>query len=316
MSRTVPSALQTHLDDVSTTTTRLVKIILKSGVTYGLAMLDETVTYDDGFGPIDYVATNGFDPSTLSSDIGYSVDNAEGYALISDGVPGITLEMAERGELDDAQWICYLVNFESLADGHVILDGGDLGDVRTKHGMIWIPEFLSYIMRLRQPIGSVWSRQCRAIFGSPANSQTGCGVDITSLWAAGEVTAVGAESDRVFDGDVISNSSPVMLPVPGRVLWTSGANAGREFSIEKVTGNTIELIEPTRYPIEEGDEYDIRPDCAKLYLEWCIGIWNNGPNFKGEPLIPVGDASANQVPGAQVPGGGGWKGRAIDTIEA
>lgn len=317
MSRTVPAPLQTHLNGTSTTTTRIVKIILKSGVTYGLAMLDRTIAYDDGFGEIDYIATNGFDPSTLSADIGYSVDNAEGYALISDGVPGITLEMAERGELDDAKWICYLINFESLSDGHVILDGGDLGEVRTRYGMIWIPEFLSYIMRLRQPIGSVWSRLCRAIFGTPADSQTGCGIDLTSLWVNGEVLDVGAETDRVFDGDVVSGDSPLRLPVPGRIEWLTGNNTGQESSVEKVTsdvtiGYTIELIEPTVYPIEPGDTYRIRRDCAKQYLRDCIGEWNNGINFKGEPLIPVGDAASNQVPGGQLPGGGGWASQVIE----
>ena len=53
-------------------------------------------------------------------------------------------------------------------------------------------------------------------------------------------------------------------------------------------------------------EGEVRPDCRKRYTEDCIGIWNNGINFKGEPLIPVGDASAVQTPGAQLPGGGGY----------
>jgi uncharacterized phage protein (TIGR02218 family) len=308
--RTVPAALLAHLQGPVTTTTRLLKITLRSGFSYGLAMLDRDVAYDDGDGDgeIDYIATNGFDPSALSADIGFSVANAEGYALISNAVPGVTVEMVEAGELDDAQWVCYLVNFLDLSMGHLILDAGDVGEVRTEYGMVWIPELLSYGMRLRQAVGSVWSRKCRAIFGSPRNSQTGCGINLDPLWVSGSVVAVAAESDRTFTGSVIADTGGV-LPQPGRVEWLTGANAGREFSVEEIgeTSETVSLSEPTSYPIEVGDTYRIRPDCAKRYQEDCIDTWDNGVNFKGEPLIPVGDATAVQAPGAQVPGGGGHR---------
>lgn len=315
--RTVPALLQAHLDTVDTTTTRLLKITLKSGAVHGLSMLDRNVSYDDGEyeGEIDYIATNGFDASTLSADIGYSVDNSEGYALVSDLVPGITTAMADAGELDDATWVCYLVNYEDLSQGHVILDAGDLGEVRTKHGMIWIPELLSYVMRLRQPIGGVWSRTCRAIFGSPANSQTGCGIDLTPLWINGQVLTVGAESDRAFEGDTILDSSSNVTPQPGRVQWLTGVNAGREYAVEEIDGDEVTLSEPTLYAIEVGDTYRIRPDCKKQYVRDCIGVWANGLNFKGEPYIPVGDAASIQIPGAQQPLGGGYTGEPVPPVE-
>lgn len=310
--RRVPVALQEHLDQPATTTTRLLKVTLRSGFSYGLAMLDQNVRYDDGDGEIEYIATNGFDPSTLSADIGFSVDNAEGYALISQGVDGVTADMVERGELDDAQWIMYLVNFQDMQpDGsltprrHVIVDAGDLGEVRVRYGMIWIPEFLSYVTRLKQAIGSVWSRRCRAIFGSPANSQTGCGVNLAPLWVMGEVVSVGAESNRVFTGTVLTSG---IEPFPGRVQWLTGDNAGREFATEQIDGDECTLNETTAYAIQVGDEYRIRPDCAKRYHEDCIAKWSNGPNFKGEPHIPVGDATQLQTPGAQMPNQGGWDG--------
>lgn len=312
MTRRVPSLLQQHLDEPATTTTRLLKILLDDGRTFGMAMIDQDIAYDDGEGEIEYVAMNGFDPSTLSSDIGFSIDNAEGYSLM--GVTGITPDMVEKGELNDAQWRMYLVNFKDLTPGrHVLLDAGDLGEVRTRYGMIWIPELLSYSTRLKQSIGSVWSRQCRAIFGSDARSQTGCGVDLDPLWVSGTVTAVGAESNRVFNGDNIVGANNIE-PFPGRVQWLTGANAGKEFATEEVTeydGQVI-LNETTSYAIEIGDTYRIRPDCRKRYREDCIAIWNNGPNFKGEPLIPVGDATQIQTPGAQLPNTGGWDGGTSD----
>lgn len=298
--RSVPAALLAHLQQSGTTTCRLLKITLRDGIThFGFASLDRAVTFDDGAGALTYSAVNGFDPSGLAADSTYSVDNAEGFALISDDIsPGITIEQIATGALDDAQWKLYLVNYEDLATGHVLLDAGDVGQVRVKQGLVWIPELLSYVVRLRQPIGHVDSRLCRAIHGSPANAQTGCGVDITPFWVNGTVTAVGAETDHSFTGTVLS-TSPVN-PFPGRVEWLTGANAGLELWTDGFAAGVVDLGEPTPFPIQIGDTYRIRPDCRKRFEEDCIAVWNNGINFKGEPLIPVGDASSGQTPGAQI----------------
>lgn len=303
--RNIPSALQSHIDQASTTTTRLLKITLRNGDVYGLTSLDRDVIYDDGSGEVTYQSAHGFDPSALSSDIDFSVDNSEAYALAAES-GGITPEMVAAGELDDAQWVTYLVNYEDLSNGHVILDAGDVGEVKNRQdGMQVVVELLSYSMRLRQPIGSVYSRSCRAIFGSPANSQTGCGVDLAPLWATGEVQSVGGETTRVFTGDVVVDSSFPISPVPGRVEFLTGPNVGRDYSVESFDEGEISLNETTPYPIEAGDQYRIRPDCRKRYQQDCVAVWNNGVNFKGEPLIPVGDGMAIQAPGAQLPTVGG-----------
>jgi hypothetical protein len=331
--------------------------------------------------------------------------------------------------------------------------------------MMWIPELLDLSVRLRQPIGEVYSRRCRAIFGTPAteeNGQRGCGVDVEPLWTYGTVQSVGAEINRTFIGDaapsvpaapvpqtlvnpgfetgdltgwmpdnpadwdavtqspyqgsycaerevptdsvgtmettgfisaaagqvatascyvrtytngsgnneangrislawydeddvllsesqaawfgnvpdpstgagtnagnewrrsVVIGAAPVGTdrvrlklyawtkgsdeprfdaveltlatlepPVgastyPARLQFLTGANAGREYSIELVDGLEISLAETTAYPIQPGDEYRVRSDCAKRYIEDCVGAWGNGPNFKGEPHIPDG----------------------------
>lgn len=314
--RSVPGPLQAHLDEAATTTARLLKIALKDGRRFGLCSLDRDIVYDDGRGELTYTAMNGFDATTFATDLGYTVSNAEGMALLSDEVEGIEPEDIEAGALDDAEWVAYLVNFEDTGpDGetlvperHVILDAGDIGEVRMRHGIVWLPELLSYAMRLRQPVGSVWSRTCRAIFGTPAAGQYGCGIPLTPLWEPGEVAAVGAETNRVFEADLPYPGDPPPDMVPGRVQFLTGNNAGKEFATELVDGLSVTLAEPTNFPIEVGDTYRWRPDCRKRYLEDCIGVYDNGPNFKGEPLIPVGDAGSVQVPGAQV--GGGWSFRA------
>jgi uncharacterized phage protein (TIGR02218 family) len=264
-------------------------------------MSNQDVIYDHGDGPITYVATNGFDPSAFSSDIAYSVDNAEGYALISDDVPGVTQEMVDAGVMDSAQWVCYYVDYLNPATGSaVILDAGDIGQVRTQYGMLWIPELLSYIMRLKQTIGDVWSRTCRADFGSPAPSPHGCGIDADALWQNFTVVSVGAENDRTFTASGLTQD-PDKPFYPGKVDWLTGDNAGRRVATESFTvdgsNGDITLLETVSYPIQVGDTGRLRPDCNKT-KDQC-DKYDNYVNMKAEPLIPVGDTAAIQIPGAQ-----------------
>lgn len=297
MSRAISPALRAHLAGPVTTTCRLLRIVLKDGRAFGMSTLDQDVEYQG----VTYSATNGFDSSVIATDSGLSVDNAEGYALLSADVPGIDAEMVAAGELDDAQWEMLLVNYRDLSMGHVILDAGDLGEVNAHDGVVFVPELLSYAMRLRQPIGHFYSKTCRAVFGSPASGQTGCGVDAEPLWQAGIVTGVHDEPTRIF-----ADTNLVLDPIPttARVQWTSGPNAGsRLYQVENYSeeSGTIALVEPAPFPIAPGHEFRIRPDCDKRPAT--CHAYGNWLNYKGESLIPVGDGMEVLTPNASTPGG-------------
>lgn len=305
MSRQIPIAIQSELDEPVQHQTRCVRFRLKSGLVLGFAMWDRDIVYDhnDVYGVTTYSASQGIDPSTIAADVNYSVANSEGRILVSTTLQGLTLEMVDSGALDDGEWDCFLLDWRNPEPGSaMLLDAGDLGEVRTENGMVIIPELLSYAMRLRQAIGTVWQRPGRCIFGTPANSQTGCGVDAEVLWQAGVVQSVGAESDRTFTG----NTSTFF---PGRVEFTSGPNAGKRYAVESVSGSTITLAETTPYAIEPTHAYRHRPDCTKL-KDGPLGCdsYGNWLNFKGEWTIPSGDGVAGSVPGGNLPGGGGWAG--------
>lgn len=297
MSRNIPSALLAHLQEPVTTTCRLLRFTLKDGRVFGMTTLDREIEYED----VVYSAIQGFDPSIIATDAGLSVDNGEAKALLATELPGITYEMVYAGEIDDAQWTMMIVNWRDLSMGHAIIDAGDTGEVTVQDDVIWMPELLSYAMRLRQSIGSVYSRRCRAIFGTPANSHTGCGVDADALWVSGTVTGIGDEPRRVFADAVINLPT---IPLPGRLRWLTGRNASsRLYQIEAFSeqSGTIGLLEPTPFDIEAGDEFEIRPDCDKSPAS-CTA-YGNWLNYKGENLIPVGDGVESLTPQSQVPGG-------------
>ena len=275
---------------------RIIKFRLKNGVTYGICMTNKTVIYDDGLGPITYYGVNGFDPSTIDSDVGYSVDNAEGRALVSDNIPGVTLQMVRTGQLENARWYCYLIDYNAPTPGmHALLGAGDVGQVYIKNGLIYTPELLSYMNRLKQPVGLTWSKTCRAIFGTRNDTPTGCGVNAEAMWKLFTVKSSGAEPDRTFTADISHGEF-----YPGRVEWLTGNNAGKMHATEEcdiVDGFVVlSMEEPTPYDIIPGDTGRIRPDCGKT-PEFCHR-YKNWPNYKGEPTIPTADSVTISVPGA------------------
>ena len=119
-----PPALLAHLQQPVTTICRLLRILLSDGRVFGVTTLDRDVTYQG----LTYSALNGFDTSIIATDTGLSVDNAEATALVSATVDGITAAMAAAGELDNASWELYIVNWADLTMGHIVLDAGDLGE--------------------------------------------------------------------------------------------------------------------------------------------------------------------------------------------
>lgn len=296
--RRVPPALLAHLQQPVTTTCRLLQIRLSDDRRFGLTTLDQDVEYLG----VTYSALNGFDSSIIATDTGMSVDNAEAEALVSATVDGITAEMARRGDLDNAKWQMMLVNWADLSMGHVTLDAGDLGEVKVTDDVIYVAELLSFTARLRQAIGLSWSRRCRAEFGSPANSQTGCGVDADALWVSATVTGVSVDDAfRLFSATALVGHPKGF---PGRVRWTSGSNAGhRLWQVEAFSSasGTVALFEAMPYAIEAGDGLEFRADCNKSPSD-CT-FYGNFINYKGEPYIPVGDGLESMTPGAQVFGG-------------
>ncbi|MBX9754164.1 MAG: phage BR0599 family protein, partial [Pseudomonadaceae bacterium] len=93
-------------------------------------------------------------------------------------------------------------------------------------------------------------------------------------------------------------------PVPGRLRWLTGPNAGsRLYQVEaySAASGTIALLESVAYAIAIGHTYEIRRDCNKSPSH-CIG-YGNLINYKGEPFIPTGDGLETMTPSAQVFGG-------------
>ena len=158
---------------------------------------------------------------------------------------------------------------------------------------------------LKQNIVEVYSLSCRARFGGGSYGDTifMCGFDATTLWQNHSVDSIGTEVDREFTADSIPAVNGPNGPlefVPGLIEWLTGANAGDTSETDIITGADIELRIGTHFDIEVGDTFKIRPDCDKS-MEQCRDDYDNFLNFRGEPLIPIGDEGSGQTPGGTYP---------------
>jgi len=336
MGRQIPVDLQTHLQGTMLTTCYLLKItpVDPSFPAYGITDLDRDVVYDDGTGELTYVAAIGMQPASVVASPGLDVDNTETPSLLPEFDIPVSEADIRAGVYDYATFSLMLGNYDDTSQGHVLIHSGTIGQVKTlDDGLSYVNELLGLQQKLKQSVCARDSIACRNTFGSQAKGTCGgaveelqpCGFDINALWQAGTVTAVGLEPGYSF-----TDSS---LPFPGgaadgvyklgMVHWTAGANAGRESEVEwNTAAGRVDLAFPTGFPIEIGDEFEIREGCNKIARDdehGCKRWW--GPqwtqHFNGEPDIPIGDAVRNATPGAtSSPGSGGSSNIPYDDLAA
>jgi len=72
----------------------------------------------------------------------------------------------------------------------------------------------------------------------------------------------------------------------GKIVFTSGANAGRGMEIKAYAPGLLVLASPMPYPLAVGDAYSLTPGCGKRAIEDCYTRYNNVINFRGEPYGP------------------------------
>lgn len=333
MSRSVPPALLAYMQGHGIHMCKIVKIGPLPDDSYRrLAMHGKTVNYDDGDGNgvQPYIARTGAQMSDFvtSSDLG--VDNAEMDSLppvAAFPLEGFTTEQIQSGVLDKTPYVVYALNYLDTSLGHFIWSGGTIGEVRIKNSSLINLEQRSLSNQLKQVIGDVDSTTCRAKFGSQSTQNSAgdavierfpCGYDVDPEWVNATVTDVdGTDNDVLFEAASLGQAADYFAP--GKVDWLTGDNVGLEREVGDFTtdtsAGTITLAYPTPHPIQVGDTFRIRRECTKHWTghNSCDTFFgsNKTLHFRGEPWIPVGDASANLISGAGVPGDTGGTGEAV-----
>jgi hypothetical protein len=247
VARNIPAGIAAHLKRPATTVCGLLRLApRREGVAiFGLTSLDRDVVYDDGNGEITYRAKRGYTPSDIDTKPDMSVDNGETSGLLAEyPADGVTAEGIARGDYDGARFVQYLVNYENLADGHVILNSGTVGQVKKIDDLLVSMELRSLSQTLKQnSVIELTSITCRAAFGDER-----CKMPL--IWYDATVDTVGAESDRTF----------TLVDAPGFDVPPGGTgsdgDAGEVTGVPFFTGDgatlVAQLLDTAGAPVRSG----------------------------------------------------------------
>ncbi|HKY54796.1 MAG TPA: DUF2163 domain-containing protein [Anaerolineales bacterium] len=295
--KSIPAALQAHLDGDATTTCFLLKVECVgafAGTVLGSTTLDETVIYDDGAGSLTYSANNSFSVDRLQTTGDLSVDNTELHGWVGDQV---TEAQIRAGIFSFANVTIYRVNYLDLTTGrHEYWAGGKFGRVIYTRNR-WQTEYRSLVQLLKEPKSDLYTKVCPVQFGSPQ-----CGK--TFIWATYTVTAVDViEPDRIFIASAMTEADDYYTQ--GVVEFLSGNNQGSQMEVRTHASDTVSMALGLSYPVVIGDQFRIRKDCSKFWDDannGCLFHWgaDRWAHFRGQPDIPTADGGASMIPGAQI----------------
>ena len=276
--KSIPPALQAHLDDGTTTLAWCWKITRADGVVLGFTDHDKVLS----FGGTDFEPESGLAASEIRAGSDLSVDSqdAEG-ALTSDR---ITETDILDGRWDNALVEVWRVNWRATGQ-RVLLRRGAIGELRRGR-TAFVAEVRSMAHVLGQTLGRVYQGTCDAALGDSR-----CGVDLNDPAYSGTGAVVDPVLDRAFTASGLGGFANGWFSF-GYLEWTSGQNSGRaaEVMMHEIASGivTITLLESPVRAVETGHAFTIRAGCDKR-AETCGAKFANMLNFRGFPHIPGQD---------------------------
>lgn len=272
------TALKAHMAQGTTTLAHLVRLTRRDG--FVLAMVldhDRPITFDS----VTYEPAFGMRPSTVETSSALNVDSMDAQgALLALGVTEADI-IAGLWDLCDVRVL--RVNWADLSMGAEKVKRGTLGEISIGRGK-FSDEVRGITQHLQQTLGDVVSPSCKAdLFDSR------CGVVATEgVWKFSSSAVTAVTSDRQFTADVGATQADGFFD-GGKVVWTTGDNAGLSKEIKAQVGDVFELQEPMPYAIAEDDEAVIYVGCLKRATEDCAGKFDNIVRFRGFKDVPGQD---------------------------
>jgi uncharacterized phage protein (TIGR02218 family) len=247
------------------------------GAGLGLTSHDRAILSDG----ITYLPSPGMIPASITRSLGLEPHSAEASgALSSDALEPSDLAL---GRWDGARVCLSAIDWTLPVEDQIALMAGELGDVAID-GDSFSAELRGAAARLEGPVCPATSAECRAQFGDKQ-----CRVDL-----AGRTTVahVASSSGGALTIDATVDDRFVL----GRLRYMSGANCGLTTVVLSASGNTVQVRELPRAPVESGCRIELREGCDKRF-ETCVSRFANAANFRGEPHLPGNDL-LTRYPGA------------------
>jgi uncharacterized phage protein (TIGR02218 family) len=276
--KTLPPALQAHLDTGATTLCWCWRLARRDGTTLGFTDHDRDLVFD----ATTFEAAAGFTASEMRDSVGLSVDNLE----VSSALSSERLSEADlaAGLYDDARVEIFRVNWVSPED-RVLMRSGSLGEVR-RSGSAFTAEVRGLAHYLQQPKGRLYQFTCDADVGDAR-----CAVDLDLPAYRGEGTIAAVLAERRFAASGLDAFADAWF-ARGLLRFTSGAADGQAVEV-KAHGKsggivTLELWAHVRGPLVVGQTFVVTAGCDK-HLATCKAKFANASNFRGFPHMPGND---------------------------
>ncbi len=277
--RTIPEALAARLAGGATTLCHCWKLLRADGAVRGFTDHDRDLVV----GGLTYAAGAALDPSEGERELGFAAGGGEVAGVFS------SLSLSEgdlaAGLYDGASVETWLVDWTD-PDIRLLLDIAAIGEV-SRTGEAFIAELRGPAHRLDAPHGRFYQATCDADLGDAR-----CGIDLSAPghWAEAQVAATDGRLS-LSAGGLGGFASGAFAG--GRLVWTSGANAGRpaQVRVHTLAGETagIGLWEAQADAIAPGDWFHIAVGCDKR-LATCRDRFGNTAAFRGCPHMPGNDA--------------------------
>ena len=277
--KTVPAALQSHLDGRETTLCRCWKLTRADATVQGFTDHDENLSFDG----VTYLAASGFTASEVQKQLGLAIDNMTVAGALSSAV--INEVDLVNGKYDNAALTIYLVNWADVSQ-RLILHAGRIGEV-TRGTTAFQAELLGLSQGLNVEKGRKFTYGCDAVVGD-----TRCGVNLAgpAFTGSGAVSSVSDSRRLVVTG--LSGYTDQWFQY-GRLTWTSGANDDQVADVKRhvVTSSQVrvELWHPMPQAVALGDTFSIVAGCDKQFAT-CKAKFSNAVNFRGFPYMIGNDA--------------------------
>jgi len=272
--KTVPAALQAHLDTGATTLCTCWRVARQDGQVFGFTDHDRPLI----FGGVTYQPDSGFTASEAASSLGLAVDSMEVQGALSSAA--ITEADIALGRWDSATVEIRRVNWSDTSQS-VLVRKGTLGEI-GRGDIAFTAEIRGLSHELGQERGRTYSRVCDAVVGDAR-----CKVNLAGALYRGTGTVIAQADGNTIRATGIAAFAAGWF-ARGVLTWTGGANAGTSGEVAAHGGDGLRLWERTSQPIAVGDTFVVTAGCNKTFGE-CHAKFGNALNFRGFPHMPGND---------------------------
>ena len=185
--RTVSAGLEAHLAQEVTTIARCLRITQANGTVNAYTDHDEPIVY----GGVTYSPVTVGTPSDVASTAELNVDSIDVVGV--NDAAGITDSDLHAGLWDYAAFSLFVVNYNDLTQGAMILRTGRIGEVTMERGQ-FKTELRGMMQAYSRTIGERVSPSCRAVLGD-----TRCGVAMGPYTVTGTVDSIANDGVTIYD---------------------------------------------------------------------------------------------------------------------